>query len=167
LGTFRRWKHLMSWPTPARRSSKAYDRGRRVSFGKQAALADRRRPFAQILSANLNVAVIGTQPRLDDHLEPFAGEALQAPCSVGGLIQQPLITYSVRLRQEGHDGDWQPYQKIRGNSSIEAAENLYGDIWRSSEATIRSERWSDRLSRAGHRALRLVPFNYQPWCAED
>ena len=37
-----------------------------------------------------------------------------------------MITFWVRLRQEGHDGDWQPYQKIQANSPIEAAENVYG-----------------------------------------
>jgi hypothetical protein len=37
-----------------------------------------------------------------------------------------VITYLVRLRQDGHDGDWQPYQKIQANSPIEAAENVYG-----------------------------------------
>jgi hypothetical protein len=40
-----------------------------------------------------------------------------------------VITYWVRLRQEGHDGDWQPYkqpyEKIQANSPIEAAESLY------------------------------------------
>jgi len=37
-----------------------------------------------------------------------------------------VITYWVRLRQEGHDGDWQPYEKVQANSPIEAAEILYG-----------------------------------------
>lgn len=37
-----------------------------------------------------------------------------------------VITYWVRLRQEGHDGDWQPYEKVQANSPIEAAESLYG-----------------------------------------
>lgn len=37
-----------------------------------------------------------------------------------------MITYLVRLRQDGHDGDWQPYQKIQADSAIEAAENVYG-----------------------------------------
>jgi hypothetical protein len=37
-----------------------------------------------------------------------------------------VITYRVRLRQDGHDGDWQPYQKIQENSPIETAENAYG-----------------------------------------
>jgi hypothetical protein len=37
-----------------------------------------------------------------------------------------VITYWVRLRQEGHDGDWQPYEKVEANSPMEAAESLYG-----------------------------------------
>jgi hypothetical protein len=37
-----------------------------------------------------------------------------------------MITFWVRLRQEGHDGDWQPYEKVQANSPIEAAESLYG-----------------------------------------
>lgn len=37
-----------------------------------------------------------------------------------------VITYWMRLRQEGHVGDWHPYQKIQANSPIEAAENVYG-----------------------------------------
>jgi hypothetical protein len=30
-----------------------------------------------------------------------------------------MITFWVRLRQEGHDGDWQPYQKIQANSPFD------------------------------------------------
>jgi hypothetical protein len=37
-----------------------------------------------------------------------------------------MITFWVRLRQEGHDGDWQPYERVQANSPIEAAESLYG-----------------------------------------
>jgi hypothetical protein len=37
-----------------------------------------------------------------------------------------VITYWMRLRQEAHVDDWQPYQKIQANSPIEAAENVYG-----------------------------------------
>jgi hypothetical protein len=44
----------------------------------------------------------------------------------GAVHGESVITYWVRLRQQGHDGDWQPYQKIEANSPIEAAENVYG-----------------------------------------
>jgi len=44
----------------------------------------------------------------------------------GAIQSGSMITFWVRLRQEGHDGDWQPYQKIQANSPIEAAENVYG-----------------------------------------
>ena len=39
---------------------------------------------------------------------------------------ESMITFWVRLRQEGRDGDWQPYEKVQANSPIEAAESLYG-----------------------------------------
>ena len=39
---------------------------------------------------------------------------------------ESVVTYWVRLRQEGHDGDWQPYRKTQANSPIEAAESVYG-----------------------------------------
>jgi hypothetical protein len=44
----------------------------------------------------------------------------------GAIRGENLITYWVRLRQDGHDGDWQPYRRIQANSPIEAAESLYG-----------------------------------------
>jgi hypothetical protein len=34
-----------------------------------------------------------------------------------------VITYLVRL---GQDGNWQPYQRMRAGSPIEAAESVYG-----------------------------------------
>ena len=34
-----------------------------------------------------------------------------------------MITYLVKL---GQDGKWQPYQRMRAGSPIEAAENVYG-----------------------------------------
>jgi hypothetical protein len=37
-----------------------------------------------------------------------------------------MITFWVRLRQEGHDGDWQPFERVQANSPIEAAESFYG-----------------------------------------
>jgi hypothetical protein len=37
-----------------------------------------------------------------------------------------MITFWVRLRQQGHDGDWQPYKRVQANSPIEAAQNVYG-----------------------------------------
>ena len=39
---------------------------------------------------------------------------------------ESVITFWVRLRQEGYDGDWQPYERIQANSPLEAAESLYG-----------------------------------------
>jgi hypothetical protein len=39
---------------------------------------------------------------------------------------ESMITFWVRLRQEGRDGDWQPYEKVQANSPVEAAESFYG-----------------------------------------
>jgi hypothetical protein len=63
---------------------------------KQAALADRWRPLAQITPGDLDVAILGklpaTQLALYDHLEPGTLEmkSLHAPLRCRALIEQPL-----------------------------------------------------------------------------
>jgi hypothetical protein len=61
----------------------------------------------------------GCQGLIGPVVSPYAAPAR-------GNHGERVITYWVRLRQQGHDGDWQPYEKVQANSPIEAAEGLYG-----------------------------------------
>jgi hypothetical protein len=60
-------------------------------------------------------------------LSPFPSD-IDSPygAPLGAIQSGSMITFWVRLRQDGHDGDWQPYRRIQANLPVEAAETVYG-----------------------------------------
>jgi hypothetical protein len=74
-----------------------------------------------------------------------------------------MITFWVRLRQEGHDGDWQPYEKVQANSG--SRKRLRATARDDGEPLSGSSIGQAGRAERGDRTLRPDSLTTSPICA--